>query len=300
MRQGTRKGLITIVAAGGVLAMSGGTAFADSNAQGSSGNSPGVLSGNTFQAPVDVTVNICGNTASAVGLLNPASGASCGNSGPGAGTSHEGGGHSPQGGHSARADGASHGSPGVGSGNDVQVPVDIPVNVCGDSVNVVGIGNGVQGNGCEAPSAGEPDGPGHPEEPGRPGEPENPGDPGDPGDPGGPGEPGDPGSPSEPPGDGTPSHPGGPEQPGTPGQEPGQPGTDGVIHAGSQPEAGPVSASSVPVADSRRPGSGQEAPGGELAQTGGGSPLGVVAPLSAGMILGGYVLYRRSRAAVRP
>ena len=32
-------------------------------------------------------------------------------------------------------------SPGVLSGNVLQVPVDVPVNVSGNSINVVGIGN---------------------------------------------------------------------------------------------------------------------------------------------------------------
>lgn len=270
-----------------------------------------MLSGNNVEAPVNVTVNVCGNTASVVGLLNPASGTSCGTGGPAAGASREGGrhsaqrgpgprsGHSPQGGHGARAHGTAHGSPGVGSGNDVQVPVDVPVNVCGDSVSVVGIGNGVWGEGCEAPSAGNPGGPGQPGNPGRPGDPGGPGDPGNPGGPGNPGDPGNPGSPSDPSGGGTPSHPGGPGQPGT--------GPGDVIRAGSQPEAGPVTASSVPVTDAvsddderdRTGQSGQKADGGELAQTGGGSGLGVVAPLGAGTILGGYVLFRRSRASAR-
>ncbi|GAA2631191.1 chaplin [Streptomyces axinellae] len=41
--------------------------------------------------------------------------------------------------------GAAH-SPGVGSGNLVQVPVDVPVNATGNSVNVVGVLNPVFGN----------------------------------------------------------------------------------------------------------------------------------------------------------
>ncbi|AXK32243.1 DUF320 domain-containing protein [Streptomyces armeniacus] len=77
MRQVTKKGLITVAAAGGVLALSGGTAFADSGAQGGSANSPGVLSGNTVQLPVHLPVNACGNTVDIVGLLNPAFGNTC-------------------------------------------------------------------------------------------------------------------------------------------------------------------------------------------------------------------------------
>ena len=46
------------------------------------------------------------------------------------------------------AQGAAVGSPGVLSGNVVQVPVHIPVNVCGNSVNVVGFLNPAFGNTC--------------------------------------------------------------------------------------------------------------------------------------------------------
>ncbi|MFE6685236.1 chaplin [Streptomyces sp. NPDC057743] len=44
------------------------------------------------------------------------------------------------------ADGKALNSPGVGSGNLVQAPVDVPVNVSGNSVNVVGVLNSVFGN----------------------------------------------------------------------------------------------------------------------------------------------------------
>ncbi|MFE6779402.1 chaplin [Streptomyces sp. NPDC057702] len=46
------------------------------------------------------------------------------------------------------ARGAATGSPGVGSGNQIQVPVHVPVNACGNSVNVVGVLNPVFGNVC--------------------------------------------------------------------------------------------------------------------------------------------------------
>ncbi|MFF9202276.1 chaplin, partial [Streptomyces sp. NPDC014986] len=77
MRQVTRKGLMTMAAATGVLAAAGGTAHADSGATGAAAGSPGVLSGNTVQAPVHVPVNVCGNTVNVVGVLNPSVGNSC-------------------------------------------------------------------------------------------------------------------------------------------------------------------------------------------------------------------------------
>jgi hypothetical protein len=48
----------------------------------------------------------------------------------------------------AGAEGAAIGSPGVLSGNVVQVPVHIPVNVCGNSINVIGLLNPAFGNTC--------------------------------------------------------------------------------------------------------------------------------------------------------
>ncbi|MFI9171357.1 chaplin ChpD [Streptomyces lincolnensis] len=48
----------------------------------------------------------------------------------------------------AGAEGAAIGSPGVLSGNVVQVPVHIPVNVCGNTVNVIALLNPAFGNKC--------------------------------------------------------------------------------------------------------------------------------------------------------
>ncbi|GAB2773947.1 chaplin [Streptomyces daliensis] len=46
----------------------------------------------------------------------------------------------------ASARGGAANSPGVGSGNLVQIPVDVPVNATGNSANVVGLVNPVFGN----------------------------------------------------------------------------------------------------------------------------------------------------------
>ncbi|MFF2651155.1 chaplin [Streptomyces sp. NPDC058045] len=48
----------------------------------------------------------------------------------------------------AGAQGAAVKSPGVLSGNVVQVPVHIPVNACGNTVNVIGLLNPAFGNTC--------------------------------------------------------------------------------------------------------------------------------------------------------
>ncbi|MET7441434.1 chaplin [Streptomyces sp. NPDC004082] len=48
----------------------------------------------------------------------------------------------------AGAQGAAVGSPGVLSGNVVQIPVHVPVNVCGNTINVIGLLNPAFGNTC--------------------------------------------------------------------------------------------------------------------------------------------------------
>ncbi|MFF4903565.1 chaplin [Streptomyces sp. NPDC001260] len=48
----------------------------------------------------------------------------------------------------AGAQGAAVGSPGVLSGNVVQVPVHIPVNVCGNTVDAAGLLSPAFGNSC--------------------------------------------------------------------------------------------------------------------------------------------------------
>ncbi|MFF4044668.1 chaplin family protein [Streptomyces sp. NPDC001816] len=126
--------MIAVVAASGAMAVAG-SAYADSTANGSTAGSPGVISGNTIQLPVHVPVNVCGNTVNVVGLLNPAAGNSCANVGGAGGTSG-----------GATATGAATDSPGVISGNNIQLPVHAPVNVSGNTVNAPGALNPVFGN----------------------------------------------------------------------------------------------------------------------------------------------------------
>lgn len=81
-RQILNRGLLTVAAASSILAVTGGYASADSNADGVAHDSPGLLSGNNLSAPVDLPVNVCGNSVDVVGLLNPAFGNSCANEAP--------------------------------------------------------------------------------------------------------------------------------------------------------------------------------------------------------------------------
>ncbi|MBD0695771.1 chaplin [Streptomyces sp. CBMA123] len=49
---------------------------------------------------------------------------------------------------SSGAEGVAAGSPGVISGNQIQVPVHVPVNLCGNTIDIVGLLNPAFGNHC--------------------------------------------------------------------------------------------------------------------------------------------------------
>ncbi|SES23249.1 Small secreted domain [Streptomyces sp. yr375] len=151
MRRVTRTGVLAVAAVSGAMAVTL-PAHADSAANGSAAGSPGLISGNGVQLPVNLPVNLCGNTVNVAGLLNPAAGNTCADKGeaaaPGAhGAASDGG---------ATANGGAQDSPGVLSGNGVQLPVHLPVNVSGNSVNVVGIANPAFGNESVNASGEEP------------------------------------------------------------------------------------------------------------------------------------------------
>ncbi|MER7001121.1 chaplin [Streptomyces sp. NPDC000410] len=203
MRQVIGKGILTAAAATSILSLNGGYANATSHADGEAVGSPGVVSGNSVQVPVEVPVNVCGNSVDVIGVLNPAFGNKCANvsDGPkrpdrvkhkkesshdsgGYGSEHGSGAHGKDssgthgsdvkgaydekdgddtyahgghgdhgrhhdGGHSgAWAEGDTVGSPGLLSGNNVKVPVHVPVNACGNSANLVGLLNPAFGNEC--------------------------------------------------------------------------------------------------------------------------------------------------------
>jgi len=315
MRQVTRKGLMTVAAATGVIAATGGAAHAGSGASGSSVDSPGVLSGNSVQAPVHAPVNVCGNTVNVVGLLNPAMGNKCVNTdvrtggGYGGSGGHGGqggygdsggyggsGGHGSQGGHSGHdgsggygghsgngGSGGSHagghtgGSPGVGSGNHVEAPIDAPVNVCGNSVDIIGIGNATTANDCV--NGGHDVGGGHPGTPPgggdrttRPGGPEQPSPPGTPGHPGHPGDPVEP------------SRPGVPNTPNAPDDRT-QVGSAHANQPGAQSAVRPTGSEVQPTSSA------------QLAHTGSDLPVGLALPMGAGALLAGAMLYRKARAS---
>ncbi|GAA3112657.1 chaplin [Streptomyces echinatus] len=143
MKRATRNSVIAIAVASGAMAVAA-PVYADSAAEGSASGSPGLISGNDIQLPVHLPVSVCGNTVNVVGLLNPAAGNRCANTDGDSGKAAAKEGATASGG--AKAVGAAQGSPGVVSGNGIQLPVDLPVNVSGNSVNVVGALNPVFGN----------------------------------------------------------------------------------------------------------------------------------------------------------
>ncbi|MFD5432780.1 chaplin [Kitasatospora sp. NPDC127067] len=49
---------------------------------------------------------------------------------------------------SSGAEGVAAGSPGVLSGNQIQVPIHIPINLCGNSIDIIGLLNPAFGNAC--------------------------------------------------------------------------------------------------------------------------------------------------------
>ncbi|WP_328906593.1 chaplin [Streptomyces sp. NBC_00234] len=136
--------MIVMAAASGILSAAGGYAHADSSADGAAIGSPGVGSGNAVQAPVHIPVNLCGNTVDVIALLNPAFGNTCANVDSGKGKGKGNGAHQS----GASAEGAATHSPGVLSGNLIQAPVQVPVNACGNTVDVVGALNPAGGNTC--------------------------------------------------------------------------------------------------------------------------------------------------------
>src|SRR2546423_784004 len=95
----------------------------------------GLLTNNTVEVPIHAPLNACGVVLPIIGSGNSATGDSCLN------------GPAMSGGTSTSAGSAQSGG-GLLSGNVVQAPVSIPVNVCGDTVTAVGSGNSAQNIMC--------------------------------------------------------------------------------------------------------------------------------------------------------
>ncbi|MFF1352895.1 chaplin family protein [Streptomyces sp. NPDC058297] len=66
-----KKAGLAVAVAGLAAGASAGAACADAGAHGLAAKSPGVVSGNLVQVPVQVPVNATGNSVNVIGLLNP-------------------------------------------------------------------------------------------------------------------------------------------------------------------------------------------------------------------------------------
>ncbi len=135
MQYSTKRRVVLGMTTGG-LVMAGlgmSNAHADTTATGNTSHSPGVGSGNLIQLPINAPINVCGNQLDVIGILDSVTGNSCEN----------------HGGSATTASGHANGSPGAGSGNLIQLPVNAPVNICGNQLDVIGIGDTDQGNSCE-------------------------------------------------------------------------------------------------------------------------------------------------------
>ncbi|WEO97341.1 chaplin [Streptomyces sp. FXJ1.172] len=75
------KAAVVALGTGAVVVSGAGLALADAGAEGAAVGSPGVLSGNLIQVPVNIPVNVCGNTVDVIALLNPTFGNTCVNKG---------------------------------------------------------------------------------------------------------------------------------------------------------------------------------------------------------------------------
>jgi outer membrane biosynthesis protein TonB len=112
---------LTVVLAAGVLGGLPAQAHADQQSDGSGG----VASGNQIHMPLDVAVNVCGNSVAVLGVSQ----AQCVEVAEELAAAEDNGASGQE----------SSGSEGVASGNQVHVPVDAEVEVCGNAVAVLGV-----------------------------------------------------------------------------------------------------------------------------------------------------------------
>jgi hypothetical protein len=123
MRLRSRSAALAGAAVTGIaLVLSGsGVALAGTTTSGAGS----VLGGTQLLAPITIPINICGNAIAVLGVAD----ASC-RGGASAAPS------------SAGSASSSSGSGSVGGGNQISAPVTVPVNICGNSVAVLGVAQG--------------------------------------------------------------------------------------------------------------------------------------------------------------
>ena len=124
-----------------------------------------ILGGNQVNLPVSAPIDVCGNGVGVLGFAAAgcAGGASVSNAGGSGGWGHAGGS-----GGAERTSGGGERTSGTGSvlgGNQVNAPISLPVDVCGNSVAVIGgavsgcrggasVGSGGNGSGGRTAAAG--------------------------------------------------------------------------------------------------------------------------------------------------
>ncbi len=137
LRQATVAGAL---AAGAILAASGTANAVAPDATGdmtSVGNN-GLLNGSQVLAPIQAPINLCGNSVAVLGV----SGAGCdgGSAAQMSSTDAE---------VTEAGDMTSAGNNGIGNGTQAQLPIQAPINVCGNSIAILG----VSGATCDGGSA---------------------------------------------------------------------------------------------------------------------------------------------------
>ncbi|BCB85901.1 chaplin [Phytohabitans suffuscus] len=104
-----------------------------------SGDNDGILNGNQIYVPVQVPINVCGNGVGVLGVGAGISGA-CFN-----GAVHDADVESRKASRTEDTAQVSGDNDGILNGNQAYVPVQVPINVCGNGVGVLGVGVGVSG-----------------------------------------------------------------------------------------------------------------------------------------------------------
>ncbi|MFF5155669.1 chaplin [Streptomyces sp. NPDC000348] len=125
----------------------GGSAGHDGNKADGGERSSELLSGNKVEAPVTAPVNVCHNSVSAVTALDETYGNACGTAShrtEGSGSAHGGSaGHDDE-----KAGEGFEDSYGALGGNEVRVPLHVPVNLCDNEIDLISLFNDSYGNSC--------------------------------------------------------------------------------------------------------------------------------------------------------
>jgi hypothetical protein len=128
-----KRGLALVAATSGIVLGGAAIATADAGAvtTATTSHSGGAVAGWVAQAPVNIPVNVCGNSVEALAFKEMVHGTTCTNNKPG-----------------ATATATTTKSGGIGAGNTVQVAGNVPVNVCGNTVAGAAVKNDYEGSTC--------------------------------------------------------------------------------------------------------------------------------------------------------